>query len=87
VSAAGTDLGSDLGFAAADGGQVPGVSVFTSDGRARLAWHGQPGLVEGGRGIDALSPVWNLLDLTPGGRPDWWPGNDHPPTWSRPGPG
>jgi predicted dithiol-disulfide oxidoreductase (DUF899 family) len=31
-----------------------------------------------GRGIDALSPVWNLLDLTPAGRPDWWPGNDYP---------
>jgi predicted dithiol-disulfide oxidoreductase (DUF899 family) len=88
VSAAGTDLGTDLGFADTDGGQMPGVSVFTRDGgRARLAWHGQPGLVEGGRGIDALSPVWNVLDLTPGGRPDWWPGNDYPLTWSRPGPG
>lgn len=23
------------------------------------------------RGIDLLSPVWNILDLTPGGRGDW----------------
>jgi predicted dithiol-disulfide oxidoreductase (DUF899 family) len=26
------------------------------------------------RGIDLLTPVWNLLDLTPNGRPlDWYP--------------
>jgi predicted dithiol-disulfide oxidoreductase (DUF899 family) len=25
------------------------------------------------RGIDLLSPVWHLLDLTPGGRGDWYP--------------
>ena len=25
------------------------------------------------RGIDLLSPVWNLLDLTPEGRGDWEP--------------
>ena len=78
VSAA---LGHDLGFIDEDGGQMPGVSVFTrapEPGRVRLFWHGQPGLVGGGRGIDALSPVWNLFDLTPAGRPDWWPGNDYP---------
>jgi predicted dithiol-disulfide oxidoreductase (DUF899 family) len=25
------------------------------------------------RGIDLLSPVWHLLDLTPDGRKDWYP--------------
>lgn len=95
VSAADTSLGRDLGFVDDDGGQMPGVSVFTRDGRemplppagggVRLFWHGQPGLVDGGRGIDALSPVWNLLDLTPGGRPDWWPGNDYPLSFARGG--
>lgn len=87
VSAAGTTLGRDLGVADADGGQMPGVSVLTraGQGRVRLFWHGRPGLVDGasgqglrGRGIDSLSPVWNLFDLTPGGRPDWWPDNDYP---------
>lgn len=29
------------------------------------------------RGIDLLSPVWNLLDLTPQGRDDWYPGLDY----------
>jgi predicted dithiol-disulfide oxidoreductase (DUF899 family) len=25
------------------------------------------------RGIDLLTPVWNLLDLTPAGREEWMP--------------
>ena len=25
------------------------------------------------RGIDLLSPVWHLLELTPNGRADWYP--------------
>ena len=25
------------------------------------------------RGIDLLTPVWYLLDLTPAGRGDWYP--------------
>ena len=24
------------------------------------------------RGIDLLCPVWNVLDLTPQGRDEWW---------------
>jgi predicted dithiol-disulfide oxidoreductase (DUF899 family) len=26
----------------------------------------------GQRGIDLLCPTWHLLDLTPGGRGDWY---------------
>ena len=29
------------------------------------------------RGIDLLSPVWHLLDLTPAGRDDWYPSLDY----------
>ena len=29
-------------------------------------------------GIDLLSPVWNVLDLVPGGRDDWHPDNVYP---------
>ena len=31
------------------------------------------------RGIDLLSPVWNLLDLTPTGRGDWYPSHEYMP--------
>jgi predicted dithiol-disulfide oxidoreductase (DUF899 family) len=31
-----------------------------------------------GRGIDLLSPVWNVLDLVPGGRGEWMPDNTYP---------
>lgn len=30
------------------------------------------------RGIDLLSPVWNVLDLLPDGRGDWYAGNSCP---------
>lgn len=34
-----------------------------------------------GRGIELLTPVWNLLDLTPEGRGDWYPSHSSmPPT-------
>ncbi len=31
-----------------------------------------------GRGIDLLSPVWNVFDLLPEGRDDWLPDNTYP---------
>jgi predicted dithiol-disulfide oxidoreductase (DUF899 family) len=30
------------------------------------------------RGIDLLSPVWNVFDLLPSGRGDWLPNNIYP---------
>ena len=30
------------------------------------------------RGIDLLSPVWNVWDLLPSGRGDWYPDNVYP---------
>jgi len=33
------------------------------------------------RGLDLLNPVWHLLDLTPGGRGDWYAALSYgPPT-------
>jgi predicted dithiol-disulfide oxidoreductase (DUF899 family) len=29
------------------------------------------------RGIDLYAPVWQLLDLTPSGRGDWYAGLDY----------
>jgi predicted dithiol-disulfide oxidoreductase (DUF899 family) len=76
LSSAGSTFKSDLNFQNETGRQFPGVSVF---GRAA---DGSPGhfysasaLMKPGefRGIDLLTPVWSLLDLTPGGRGEWLP--------------
>ncbi|MGA5134839.1 DUF899 family protein [Streptomyces olivoreticuli] len=71
----------DLGSEDADGGQDSTVSVFTrdADGTLRHVYSAHPRLAEDiqERGIDLLSPVWHLLDLTPGGRGDWYPRVDY----------
>ena len=62
----------DLGSEDRDGGQDSTISVFTRDGDGSLRhfysghpWLG-PDVKE--RGIDEMTPIWNLLDLTPQGR-------------------
>jgi predicted dithiol-disulfide oxidoreductase (DUF899 family) len=58
-----------------DGMQNPGVSVFvrTKDGIHHHYSKWAP-LTQGvNRGIDLLSPVWNVFDLTPSGRGEWLP--------------
>ena len=53
------------------------MSVFTrdSDGSVRHFYSVHPRVSEDidERGIDLLSPVWHLLDLTRRGRGDWYP--------------
>ena len=59
-----------------DGEQIERVSVFTRhDGVVREQYSSGAELGPGQRerGIDLLSPVWNLFDLTPQGRGDWYP--------------
>ncbi len=56
--------------------QKPGLSVFVRKGEDEI-YHSytitaQPAPNEN-RGIDPYSPVWNLLDLLPEGREDWFP--------------
>jgi len=67
----------DLGSEEADGTQTEWISVFTraADGtmRHRYSKGAQMADDRRERGIDLLSPVWHLLDLTPGGRDDWYP--------------
>ncbi len=76
LSSAGSSFKTDLNFQDEEGRQLSGVSVF---GRAA---GGSPGhfysasaIMGAGevRGIDLLTPVWSLLDLTPGGRGEWLP--------------
>jgi hypothetical protein len=62
----------DLGSEDREGGQDSTISVFTrgSDGTLRHFYSGHPWLDDDikERRIDELSPIWNLLDLTPQGR-------------------
>jgi predicted dithiol-disulfide oxidoreductase (DUF899 family) len=66
----------DLGSEDAEGNQHSTISVFTADpdGTVRHFYSAHPRMADDidQRGIDLLSPVWHLLDLTPGGRGDWY---------------
>jgi len=76
LSCADTSFKSDLHFEQPDGAQMPGVSVIALDDTGELRHHYSISAVLGKkeyRGLDLLSPVWNLLDLTPFGRGDWMP--------------
>jgi predicted dithiol-disulfide oxidoreductase (DUF899 family) len=67
----------DLGSEEADGTQTEWVSVFTRSGDGTVCHVYSKGAQMADdrreRGIDLLSPVWHLLDLTPRGRDDWYP--------------
>lgn len=71
----------DLLSADPDGTQDSTVSVFTRDtgGRVRHFYTAHPRMAQDidQRGIDLLAPVWHVLDLTPGGRGDWYAGLDY----------
>ena len=56
--------------------QYPGVTVFRRepDGSIRHSYTTEGSLVlEHHRAMDLFTPVWNLLDLLPEGRADWFP--------------
>ena len=77
LSAGDTTFKYDLGSEEADGTQTEWISVFiqASDGAVRHVYSKGAQLADDRRerGIDLLSPVWHLLDLTPPGRGDWYP--------------
>ena len=76
VSSGGTSFNADFGMEDADGNQMPGVSVFTKDANGEVRhFYTLSAMMGDGhyRGMDLLSPVWNMLDLLPGGRGDWMP--------------
>jgi predicted dithiol-disulfide oxidoreductase (DUF899 family) len=66
----------DLGSEDEQGNQDSTISVFTRDsaGDVRHFYTAHPRMSDDidQRGIDLLSPVWNLMDLTPEGRGDWY---------------
>jgi len=70
----------DFNMEDAKGDQQPGLSVFsrTPDGTVHHRYSiGAEFDDHNGRGIDLYSPVWQLLDLTPEGRGDWYPAHSY----------
>jgi len=68
----------DLGSEDREGEQDSTISVFTRDhdGTLRHFYSAHPSMAHDiqQRGIDLLTPVYNVLDLTPQGRGDWYAG-------------
>lgn len=65
----------DLGSEDPGGHQESTISVFTrGEGTLRHCYSAHPQMADdiNQRGLDLLNPVWNILDLTPQGRGDWY---------------
>ncbi|MFE3885464.1 DUF899 family protein [Streptomyces lydicus] len=81
LSAGSSTFKYDLGSEDAEGNQDSTVSVFTRDdnGSVRHVYSVHPRMSDDidQRGIDLLSPVWHLLDLTRQGRGDWFAALDY----------
>jgi predicted dithiol-disulfide oxidoreductase (DUF899 family) len=71
VSSAASDSNEDFGTTTPDG-EGFGLSVFVREGEEVFRTY-----FTTGRGVEALGPVWSLLDLTPLGRQEEW--EDSPP--------
>ncbi|MCF3102325.1 DUF899 family protein [Streptomyces roseoverticillatus] len=71
----------DLGSEDAEGNQDSTVSVFTrdDDGAVRHFYSAHPRMADDidQRGIDLMTPVWHVLDLTSRGRGEWFAGLDY----------
>ncbi|MGW0732130.1 DUF899 family protein [Streptomyces sp. NPDC002851] len=76
LSAGSSTFKYDLGSEDAEGNQDSTVSVFTrdDDGSVRHFYSVHPRMSDDfdERGIDLLTPVWHLLDLTRRGRDNWY---------------
>lgn len=71
----------DLRSEDADGTQDSTISVFVrdADGRVRHTYTCRPRMSADAaeRGIDLMCATWNVLDLTPSGRGDWYSSLDY----------
>jgi predicted dithiol-disulfide oxidoreductase (DUF899 family) len=80
VSSHGTSFNADLAVEAPNGAQVPAVSTFVREGDEVRHVQTRPADYPDGsvRGMDLISPVWNVFDLLPSGRGEWLPDNTYP---------
>ena len=82
VSSAGSSFKSDFGFQDGKGGQLPGVSVFVRTDQGVRHFYSCSAILDDKftqfRGLDLLSPLWHLMDLTPAGRSSWMPSVSYP---------
>ena len=79
LSSAGNTFNCDMRMENEDGSQHPGLSVFSRDpsGAVYHRYTIDADLDGQGRGIDLYSPVWQLFDLLPDGRGDWYPTHEY----------
>jgi predicted dithiol-disulfide oxidoreductase (DUF899 family) len=66
VSHRGTTFATDMGYGSAEGGWLPGVSVFRREGSRNLRV-ADSGFASG----DDFCSLWHIFDLLPGGAGDW----------------
>jgi len=82
LSAGSSTFKYDFGSEDKDGNQDSTISVFTQDsnGAIRHSYSGHPWLGQDikERGIDELAPIWNVMDLTPQGRGDFYAKLEYP---------
>jgi predicted dithiol-disulfide oxidoreductase (DUF899 family) len=87
LSAASSTFKYDFGGEDKEGNQDSAISVFVkdSDGQLRHFYTGHPWLAPDirERGIDELNPIWNIMDLTPQGRGDFYAKLEYPTAASR----
>jgi len=72
----------DLGSEDREGRQDSTISVFTREGgTVRHFYSAHPKMAPDvdERGLDLMSPIWHVLDLTPQGRGAWYAGLDYAP--------
>jgi predicted dithiol-disulfide oxidoreductase (DUF899 family) len=81
LSAGNSTFKYDLGSEDREGHQDSTVSVFTRDanGNLRHFYTAHPRMAPDiqERGIDLLTPIWHLMDLTPQGRDNWYTSLDY----------
>lgn len=79
LSSSDTSFKVDIGGADTDGNQWPCISAWhRDDDVVRQSYCGTAQYDDDHfRGLDLLTPVWNVLDLTRSGRGDWFPSPPH----------